>query len=210
MADALSLSSPVSQSFERRGTTLARVISDVLSPATLGFPCLVLGVMASDVPGTYLYALLYCAVAIPLPLCYVIWLLKSGRVDDFHLPDRRDRTGPFLVAIGAALLAIGLLFYLGAPMIFMVPVLAAFTQTLILFLITLAWQISIHTAMTAGLVAYAILALGSAGSILAPVVPLVAWARIHLGRHTLPQTVAGALLGCATFTTIFALRGIVW
>jgi hypothetical protein len=43
-----------------------------------------------------------------------------------------------------------------------------------------------------------------------PEVPLVMWARLYLGRHTLAQTIAGACLGCASFATLFALRGIAW
>jgi membrane-associated phospholipid phosphatase len=103
-----------------------------------------------------------------------------------------------------------LLVVLGAPATFLAPVGTALVQTLVLFAITLVWQISIHTSVTAGLVTFAILALGGGGLILAPLVPLVAWARLHLGRHTVSQTVAGALLGVATFATLFALRGLVW
>lgn len=206
MTNVLSLPRPIAGHL----SVIARAVSDILSPAVLSIPCLLLGILASDVPGTYRYALLYFLVAIPLPVLYVLWLLKSGRVTDFHLPDRRDRTGPFLISIAGAMGAALLLYYFGAPAVFLAPVLAALLQTLVLFLITLAWQISIHTATTTALVTFAVLALGSGASVLAFLVPLVMWARIYLGRHTLAQTVAGACLGCASFTTLFALRGIVW
>jgi len=158
-------------------------------PGRHGGPCLLLGVLASDVSGTYLFALLYFAVAVPVPVMYVVWLVKSGRVDDFHLPERRDRTGPFAVSIAGAVGAAALLYYFGAPVVFLAPVLTALVQTVLLFLITLRWQISIHTATAAGLVTFAILALGSGAAILAVLVPLVAWARVFLGRHTVAQTV---------------------
>ncbi len=206
LSDTFSLSRPLSVQL----SATARAVSDVLSPAALAIPCLALGVWASDVPGTYRFALLYFALAIPLPVAYVVWLLMSGRVNDFHLPNRRDRTGPFLVSIGCALAAAIALAYFQAPAIFMAPVITALAQTLVLFLVTLVWQISIHTATTTGLVTFAILALGSAAVVLAPLVPLVMWARIYLGRHTLTQTIAGAILGCLAFTTMFALRGIAW
>jgi membrane-associated phospholipid phosphatase len=206
MSDAISISRP----FAPHLSAIARSISDLFSPAALSIPCLTLGVLASDVPGTYRFALLYFLVAVPVPVAYVLWLLKSGRVSDFHLPDRRDRTGPFLVSIGGALCAAGLLLYFGAPAVFLAPVVTALAQTFVLFLITLAWQISIHTATTTALVTFAVLGLGSGASYLAFLVPLVMWARIYLGRHTLAQTLAGALLGCASFATLFALRGLVW
>jgi membrane-associated phospholipid phosphatase len=216
MADAFTLSgsttsiSDDSAQWSRRAAVFARSVSDLLSPAAMAIPCLLLGVLASDVSGTYLFALLYFAVAVPVPVMYVLWLVKSGRVDDFHLPDRRDRTGPFAISIAGAVGAAALLYYLGAPTVFLAPVLTALVQTVLLFLITLRWQISIHTATAAGLVTFAILALGSGAAVLALLVPLVAWARVFLGRHTVAQTVAGAFLGCLSFTMLFALRGIVW
>jgi membrane-associated phospholipid phosphatase len=212
MAEAVSLSQSrsVSRHLSRPATVVARTVSDILSPAVMAIPCLLLGVWASDVPGTYLYALLYFVVAIPLPVAYVLWLVRSGRVTDFHLPERRDRTVPFIVTIASALGALGLLYYFQAPTVFLVPLLTALLQTLVLLLITLVWQISIHTATTAGLATFAILAMGSGASVLALLVPLVAWARVSLGRHTVTQTAAGALIGCLAFTTMFVLRGIAW
>jgi membrane-associated phospholipid phosphatase len=171
---------------------------------------LALGVWASDVPDTYRFAVLYFLIAVPLPVAYVLWLVKTGRVSDFHLPDRRDRKVPFLLAIGSALCAAALLFYFGAPAIFMAPVVTALAETMILFLITLIWQISIHTATTAGLVTFAVLAIGGGATAFLLLVPLVMWARIYLGRHTLAQTVTGACLGCLIFSALFALRGSAW
>lgn len=212
MAEAYSLSqSPsVAHNLSKPAAAIARTVSDVLSPAVMAIPCLLLGIWVSDVPGTYLYALLYFVVAVPLPVVYVLWLIRSGRVTDFHLPDRRDRTMPFILSLAGAAGAIGLLTYFQAPTVFLAPLLTALAQTLLLFLITLAWQISIHTATTAGLVTFAILAMGSGASVLALLVPLVAWARVYLGRHTVAQTAAGALVGCLAFTMLFALRGIAW
>jgi hypothetical protein len=198
------------RSTSRRTTLLARTISDVCSPAALSLPCLLLAVWNTHVPGTIWYALLYAAVAIPLPMLYVIWLVKSGRVCDFHLPNRHERTGPFAVALSCALFAVILLLAIGAPAALLAPIVAVFLQTLVLFLVTLLWQISIHTATSAGLATFVALAIGGGGLLTTLIVPIVAWARIHLGRHTLAQTIAGAALGCGTFLAMFALRGIAW
>lgn len=206
MANAISLARPLSAHL----ALVARSISDLFSPAAMSIPCLLLGVLASDVPGTYPYAILYFLVAVPLPVAYVLWLLKTGRVNDFHLPNRRDRAVPFMVAIAGALCAAGLLAYLGAPPVFLAPVLTALTLTMALFFVTLGWQISIHAATTAGLVTFAVLTFGSGAIVLTLLVPLVIWARMYLGRHTLVQSLAGAILGSAVFVGLFALRGIVW
>lgn len=210
MDNALTLQQTVAADMPARATLAARWISDLFSPAALAVPCLLLGVYTCEAEGAYWYALWYFLIAIPIPVAYVLWLLKSGRVTDFHLPNRRDRTVPFVIAIVCALGAVVVLYLIGAPASFLAPVITALTQTMLLFLITLAWQISIHTSTTAGLVTFAALAIGGSAALAALLVPLVAWARLHLGRHTLAQTVAGAALGACTFGALFALRGIVW
>lgn len=188
----------------------ARIISDLFSPAVLSVPALLLGVLASEAPGTYRYAILYFLVAVPLPVLYIVWMLRTGRATDFHLPDRKDRFVPFAVATAAAVAGVVLLYLLGAPAAFLAPVVTALVQTLLLFVITLAWQISIHTASTAGLVTFAALAWGGAALLLSLLLPLVMWARLYLKRHTASQTLAGAVLGCASFGVLFLLEGIVW
>ena len=190
--------------------TAARVVSDVLNPAVVGIPFLLLGAIASDVSGAYRFALLYFAVAVPPPFCYVLWLVVTHRVSDFHLSERHERSGPFVASLVAALLGLILLHALDAPTVLFVALLAAFIQTMILFAITLYWKISIHTAAIAGLTTFALPILGTTALFLTPLVPVVAWARVYLDRHTLLQTVAGGLLGCITFITMYSLRGIAW
>ena len=200
----------VSRSYSSYLTMAARAISDIFSPAGLAIPCVLMGVLSCSEPGAYRFAILYSLIAIPLPVIYVIWLVKSGRVSDFHLPNRRDRYIPFAVSIGAATSALMLLVYYGAPPEFMAPVLAALVLTAVMFIVTLGWQISIHTSTTSGLVTFAALAFGGPALLLLLLVPLVMWARLYLGRHTVAQTLAGAALGSVVFTTMFALRGIIW
>ena len=185
-------------------------MSDLFSPAVLSIPCLALGVLGSDEPGTYRYcALVLFGRGAASGLLFGL-APQNGRVHDFHLPDRRDRIGPFAVAIASALLAAVVLFFLGAPDSFLAPVITALAQTVALCLITLFWQISIHSATTAGLVTYAVLEFGPGALVLTPLVPLVVWARLYLGRHTPAQVTAGVVLGCAAFGAMFAVRGTWW
>jgi len=203
---SLSTAGSPSQRLERA----ARLISDLLCPAVVAIPGLLLGVWYSGVAATYGYALLYFAVAIPLPVGYLVWLLKTGRVSDFHLRDRRQRFGTFAVTSVAGLGGISLLAYLGAPSPFLAFLIVALAETLLLFVITLAWQISIHSATVAALATFAFLVLGGAAIVLTPLVPVVMWARVYLRRHTLSQVIAGGALGCAAFGTLFMVRGLLW
>jgi membrane-associated phospholipid phosphatase len=63
--------------------------------------------------------------------------------------------------------------------------------------VTLAWKISVHVAVVSGALAVLLLVFGPTALALAPLVPLVAWARTQLGDHTLGQTIGGFCLGAA-------------
>ncbi len=189
---------------------VARMISDVSSPPALAVPALAFGVLANRTPGTYRYALLYFCIAVLVPVLYVVWAVCSGRITDFHMANRRERVAPFVVSLICGLSAGLLLMGMGAPPAFVALVFAMFLQTLLLFLITLAWQVSVHTAVTASLVTFACQVVGPEAMPLAGFVPLVASARLYLGRHTLAQTVVGACVGSSCFALFFALRGIAW
>ena len=202
MSNALALPRP--------RTNVARTISDLTSPPALAIPGLALSVWFSGASGAYLYAVLYFLAAVVAPLLYVVWLLKTRKITDFHLSDRRERVRPFIASLLGGAAAMALLIYFNAPTSFVAPLVALLGQTLLLFLVTLAWQISIHTATTAGLVTFAVSACGGAAGALFLLVPLVGWARVYLGRHTVGQATAGACLDCLCFTLLFALRGVAW
>jgi membrane-associated phospholipid phosphatase len=188
----------------------ARVISDVSSPPAIAILALAIGGWASHSPGIYRYALAYFCIAVLLPVVYVVWAIRAGRIGDFHLSNRRERVAPFVVSLVCGLSAWIVLIATGAPRGFAAFVLAMLFQTLLLFLITLVWQVSVHTAGAAGLVTFVCLVVGPAAMLLIGVVPLVAWSRLYLGRHTLAQAVVGALVGSSCFTILFALHGIAW
>jgi membrane-associated phospholipid phosphatase len=83
----------------------------------------------------------------------------------------------------------------GAPILLLVLTGAGIIQVLLIFLVTLRWKISGHSAAVAGVAVLALMLFGKVAVFFALTVPLVAWSRIRLGRHSLYQTVAGALLG---------------
>ncbi|HEX4145512.1 MAG TPA: hypothetical protein VHY91_18545 [Pirellulales bacterium] len=202
MSNVLTLS-PVRANF-------ARAISDVFSPPVMAVPALAVGAWASQTRGAYWYALLYFGVGVLLPVFYVVWAIRTGRIADFHMSNRRERVAPFAVSLICGAGAWFLLLALGAPLDFVAPVLALLLQTLLLFLITLVWQVSVHTAVTASLVTFTCLEVGAGAILLIGLIPLVAWARLYLGRHTVAQTVVGACVGSSCFVILFALRGIAW
>ena len=142
-----------------------------------------MGVVISEVSGAYRFATLYFLIAVPPPLCYVLWLVAKGRVTDLHLSERHQRAGHLLVSLCSALCGLLVLFILDTPTVLFVALFFAFVQTVLLFVITLAWKISIHTAAIAGLITFALMALGSTALPSIPLVPLVAWPNLSRSTH---------------------------
>jgi membrane-associated phospholipid phosphatase len=61
----------------------------------------------------------------------------------------------------------------------------------------------VHTSAAAGAATVVWILLGTPLSLL--IVPLIAWSRVRLRRHTLLQTVVGALLGFSVFLIALSL-----
>lgn len=206
------------------GLVVAVIVSYVVNP--LVFPPLVYGLALSHVgaptadvaTGAGIGAFFLGIV----PLAHVGWMRMRGDIGSLEIRDRRKRTEPFLVALGATALA---LLTVGAVDVRGKTLLAAmlgchFVNTMLLMSITRWWKISIHCASVAG--ALGTLAfvhyhvpggtLGTAGlgwTVLGTgsvLVPLLLWARVRSRAHTWEQAAAGTALGLvAPYLELYAV-----
>lgn len=197
------------------GLVVATVVSYVVNPLVL--PPLVYAVALAHVgapPPDVATGAAIAAVFLGLvPLGHVGWMRSRGDIGSLEIRDRRKRTEPFLVALGAtalALLTVGTVDVRGETLL--AAMLGChFVNTMLLMGITRWWKISIHCASVAG--ALGTLAflhyhvpgdvLGTAGlgrAVLGTglvLVPLLLWARVRSRAHTVGQATAGTLLGLA-------------
>jgi membrane-associated phospholipid phosphatase len=148
------------------------------------------------VPGVWLWSVVYVVMAMVAPLLFLIWQVRHGRVTDLDVQLREQRKGSLLVTI-AGFGVSWLVMHIGhAPPVLKAMAGAGFVQWLIVFAITLRWKISAHTSSAAGVTVLILRVFGLAAVPLVISIPLIAWSRVKLRRHTLGQTIAGALLGC--------------
>lgn len=181
---------------------IAYWISQIASPPVLGIVAVLLSVAVAPSARGWWCAALYIGLTVVAPCLYIVHLVRQGKAADFHLPNRQERLRPLQVTLALTVVAWSLLLLAHAPRLLQVVALANLGQALLFFCITFYWKISLHCAAAAGLAA---LSLYIGGGLAIPVligVPVVAWSRFHLRRHTLGQTCMGALLGAALF--IFA------
>ena len=138
---------------------------------------------------------LFILLAVGAPALYVVWLLRRGQVTDLDVSRREQRKRPMLVMAACSGVAWLLLWIMGGSDATLILTGALTLQSALMLAVTLHWKISQHGAMSAWAGRLGWLLLGTPLALL--VVPLVVWSRVRLGRHTLAEAVAGALLGLA-------------
>lgn len=176
-------------------------ISRFLSPPYLAVPLLiVMGLCDPDsrVRGV-LWALGVALVALVAPLLVMRRELSKGKISDWHITAREERLKPvpILMTAMAVLMPLALLLLFHGPRFLLAAFLSATVLVALNLLITVRWKISQHVsgiAVSATLVAAA---LGPAATPVLLLIPVVAWARVKVGVHTVWQTVAGAAAGVA-------------
>ncbi len=140
-----------------------------------------------------------------LPVFGIFLLFRLGRVNGLNLEVKEQRTLPLLFAIGAACIGLGIFYVIGAPKEIIWAGIAYITNGMVFGAITQVWKISFHTGVFTGCITVLVLILHDVKfAWLFLLVPLIAWARIRRKRHTLVQTIVGALI--AFINTVIVLR----
>ncbi len=188
-------------------TLWAEVVTNVISPPVVFIILALLTLSYAAVPTgkALLFTALYTAVAVLLPVAYILWSTYRGNITDIHMPNRNERYKPFIIGVVSSILTWILLALSGAPRTMML--LASFTviDMSIIACITYFWQISIHTAAMGGAFAIVGALFGTSGAVVAaPFLVIVGAARLQLRRHTLRQVVAGALVGGSIAIIVFS------
>ncbi|WP_448334570.1 hypothetical protein [Bellilinea sp.] len=184
---------------------LAEWISRLFSPPLVATVALAAIALADFSRAALAWAFLTLLLMILTPAGYLVYLHQRGQITDLDVYVRHQRTRPYLLSIGCSLVTFALLNTANAPYLLQIVAAAAIFQTSGLFAVNLKWKISAHTAATAG---FSSLFFWVGGISALPVwlfIPVVAWSRVHLKRHTLYQTIAGSLWGVISFTLAFWL-----
>ncbi len=180
---------------------LAQVVSQAFSPLTLAVAMVLWVAALADVRGAWMWGAIYVAIGIVVPLAYLLYLVRRRRVTDVNVFLRAQRVRPLQVTLAAGMVAWLVLLLGGAPGLLVLVTGALEVIGVLNYLVTLRWKISMHTTIAAAATTFAWTMTGLAFPLLG--VPLMAWSRVRLGRHTAAQTAAG---GAAGFLVFFGVR----
>ncbi len=205
---------PVEPPSRPRGSALrkaAQIVSDVFSPLLLPTYCMALAMWITPLQvlpeRTRIGATIGVAVITAvIPTAILLLMLRTGRIADMSISDRRQRIVPMLVGILAYLAAAIYLRVLHAPLWLEAFFCGAAAAAIISLFITLRWKISAHAGAIGGMAGMMLwltatgLATVNAMLWLTGVILLggvVASARLVLERHSLGQVCCGWLLTAA-------------
>ncbi|MGW8318432.1 MAG: hypothetical protein ACWGPS_04240 [Candidatus Promineifilaceae bacterium] len=186
---------------------LARTFSNIVSPPVI-FAVLGLALAWQELgfwPGLF-WATVFGFWVSLAPILLVVYLLRTGRITDLHMNTAQERRLPYLSSAVGALVALILLAVFSGPELLRCLAIYSLISVVILGLINVAWLISIHmtsiaaATLISGLVFGPIVALA-----LVPLAALVFLARLFLRRHTIPQLLAGALVGIVCVLVVMVL-----
>ncbi|MBV9453628.1 MAG: hypothetical protein JOZ19_05840 [Rubrobacter sp.] len=176
-------------------TRVAQLVSDATRLPLLGVPLfLVVGVVGAGWGGL-LWAVLCLLLTSGLSLAYLAYLAGTGKVRDPGKIPQQERVWPLRVV---ALLHTGtwvLVTLLGAPALLRTVLLSYSLATVAFALLTPFLKLSLHAAGVAGASVCLIFISGVWGALVIPILPLVWWARMVLGRHSTLELALGTLVG---------------
>lgn len=189
------------QEHNRKGLVRAgRLYSNIVSPpvifALLG---LVLSLSAYPLPQALVWAAINGFVVSLLPILFVLWFLKTGRISELHMSDTSERHLPYLIAVICGFIMYVLTVVFVGPQLLRCLAVFNIVTLALLGLINARWLISFHATAIAAAWAITGLVFGwTASFIVLPFVIGVVIVRLYLKRHTPAQVVAGLALGVCT------------
>lgn len=139
-----------------------------------------------------------------LPLAIVLLMWRKRHLTDIHVAVRSQRALPFVAALVSGAVGVGLLAAVEAPDPLIALGAVYLANGLLLAIISRRWKISVHVSVySTGVIAVALL--GPTEALLGlALVPLVLWARVYRGKHTLRQGLVPVLMSAAVTPAVYA------
>lgn len=138
-----------------------------------------------------------------LPILFVVYLLKTGRIAELHMSNTRERHLPYFIAVICAGLAYTIITIFDGPELLRCLTIFNILELSALGIINIWWLISLHSTGIMATMTLIWLVFGWAAALwVLPVVVSVVWVRLYLRRHTPAQVVAGLGLGVVSVLSL--------
>jgi len=189
---------------------IADLTSNILNPFSVSLVIILLLSFksTSTTPDALRWALILIAVSILPIFSVMVYLVRRGRLDGFFTDVRRQRTRVYLLAVAWAVIAGVIIICLGAPLVLIATFVAGLSAVIVFTCINLFWKISLHIAFVAASAAVLGILYWPIGMVSLVFLPLMGWARIEAGHHSVAQVATGAVLAAGIAVIAFYLFGL--
>lgn len=189
---------------------LAQVISIIFEPFTVSLIVLVLVTLQLPLPLEAKLKWFVVAVALGglSPTLVYLYERKTGKIKDWFITNRVERRDVQLAwFVGSGLFFLIALFF-DAPRLLLALSLTLVWLSLLITIISIYWKVSVHMVGVTLFVMVMLLAYSANALWLLVLLPLVAWARVRLGHHTLSQVTVATIMTIIVTYFVFNLYGV--
>lgn len=156
---------------------------------------LIISKAEQDINRVSLWFALVLVVGMLPPLVFLVIEKKRGKVTDWFLYNRKERIPIYIVTLISLSVTLFLIWKLDGPRTLLVFSLASLLNSIALAFSTyLGHKPSVHASATTFLVLVLLTAYSQAFWPAILLIPLVAWSRAILKKHTWPQLLAGVTI----------------
>lgn len=193
----------------------ANFLSRAFNPIYVAVPAILAASL--EVSDTVAQAFLWWGICIMLstvlPFVDLVIRLKLGKVSDFHVTKKEERTVPMLFNIGYLTVGAVILWLLGAPKEIVAIEVSSLFMIAVALVVTFRWKISLHAIGLVEIYVLLLLVFRSWSFVLwtlfiPALIVAVCWARVYLRKHTVPQVLVGSAAGAAIPVLTFLAFGL--
>lgn len=182
---------------------IAQRVSQVLNPMVALVGVIVLASVKADGAGVWTAAMVVFVFGVLVPLCVGWHLLRRGEISEVFIPNRADRPRPLFLFATSAWLGAGVLYLMDAPQALNALMLCVAILSVIALVVTAHWKISLHALGIWAACAVVIALYGNSGWLAVVPAGMTSWARYALRVHSVPQILAGSIVGAGIAFFIF-------
>lgn len=182
----------------------AQIISILFHPAVLSVltPIFLILFVPREVPYSA-YWIFYPLFFVLLVSLFTLYGIRTKMFSDFDVTRRRER-GPFYAfVIGMAILYIVFLLLFNGPVSLIVLGIGVLSGAVIMEFINRKLKASVHVAAVSAFMCTLALLYGGVFLLLPIFIPIVAWSRLHMKRHTLSEALVGGVIGAVVTVVLF-------
>jgi membrane-associated phospholipid phosphatase len=175
---------------------LAKIISSILAPLVIVIPATFL-VSYFGTKNVFLSFewMLVSLVFILILMAPLVFFVKKGQFANLDVSVQQQRPLLFLIEFIFALVYFAVLYFFHAPKELFIGIITIFVLLIVFGFVNKFIKTSGHVGMLAAIIALFVLKGGPIFLLGFILVPILAWSRIKLKRHTLGEVIVGLLVG---------------